>query len=49
VALTRAGKAVLPTPEMTIEPGDVLHLSATFEGIEAVRRQLAQSRQPKEA
>jgi len=49
VALTRAGKAVLPAPDMTVKTGDVLHLSATFEGIEALRRQLAQSRQAKEA
>jgi trk system potassium uptake protein TrkA len=49
VALTRAGKAVLPTLEMTVETGDVLHLSATFEGIEALRRELAESRQAKEA
>ena len=49
MALTRAGKAVLPTPDMTIETGDVLHLSATFEGIEALRQQLAISRQTKEA
>lgn len=49
VALTRAGKAVLPAPDTTVETGDVLHLSATFEGIEAVRRQLALSRQTKEA
>jgi trk system potassium uptake protein TrkA len=45
VALTRAGKATLPAPDTTVETGDVLHLSATFEGIEVVRRQLALSRQ----
>jgi trk system potassium uptake protein len=49
VALTRAGTAALPAPDATVEAGDVLHLSATFEGIEALRQQLAQSRQPKEA
>jgi trk system potassium uptake protein TrkA len=49
VALTRAGKAVLPTPDMTVGTGDVVHLSATFEGIEALRRELAESRQAKEA
>jgi trk system potassium uptake protein TrkA len=48
VALTRAGKAVLPTPDMAVEAGDVLHLSATFEGIEALRQELALSRQAKE-
>jgi trk system potassium uptake protein TrkA len=49
VALSRAGRATLPTPEMTVETGDVLHLSATFEGIEALRRELAESRKTKEA
>jgi trk system potassium uptake protein TrkA len=49
VALSRAGKAVLPSPDMTVETGDVLHLSATFEGIEALRRQLAESRKSPEA
>ncbi len=48
VALTRAGKAVLPEPEMTLEAGDVLDLSATFEGIETIRKQLALARQLKE-
>jgi trk system potassium uptake protein len=48
-AVTRAGKAALPTPDMALETGDVLHLSATFEGIEALRQELAQSRQTKEA
>jgi trk system potassium uptake protein TrkA len=41
VALTRAGKATLPTRDAHLEAGDLLHLSATFEGIEAMRRQLA--------
>jgi trk system potassium uptake protein TrkA len=49
VALTRAGKAILPGLDTTIKAGDVLHLSATFEGIEALRRQLALSGRPKEA
>ena len=41
IALTRAGKAVLPTSDTLVEDCDVLHLSATFEGIEALRRRLA--------
>jgi trk system potassium uptake protein len=49
VALTRAGEAVLPPLDMTVEAGDVLHLSATFEGIETLRRQLSLSRRTKEA
>ncbi len=40
IALTRAGKAVLPAADTVVEECDVLHLSATFEGIEALRRQL---------
>lgn len=37
VSLTRAGRAVLPSPAMKIEEGDVIHISATLEGIEALR------------
>lgn len=40
VALTRAGKAMLPTPDTKLEAGDVLHVSATFEGVEMLRKQL---------
>jgi trk system potassium uptake protein TrkA len=40
-ALTRAGRAVLPTAEDRVEAGDVVLLSATLEGIEAFRRRLA--------
>ena len=46
VAVTRAGKAMMPAADTALQTGDILHLSATFEGIEALRRQLAQ---PKEA
>ena len=45
IALTRAGKAVLPTADTVVEECDVLHLSATFEGIEALRHQLAASKE----
>lgn len=37
VALTRTGRAMLPKAETTLETGDVLNVSATFGGIEAVR------------
>jgi trk system potassium uptake protein TrkA len=37
VSLTRAGRAMLPSPEMRLEEGDVLHFGATLEGIEAFR------------
>lgn len=40
VALTRAGRAVLPDPAARFEDGDVLHVSATFEGIESLRARL---------
>ncbi len=40
VALTRAGRAMLPSREVRLEGGDVLHLSATLEGIEALRHRL---------
>lgn len=40
VSLSRGGKAVLPEPEMKIQEDDVLHLSSTLDGIEAVRSRL---------
>jgi trk system potassium uptake protein len=45
IALTHAGKAVLPAADMLIEECDILHLSATFEGIEALRHRLAASKE----
>ncbi len=42
-AVTRAGQSMLPTPEMVLEPGDVLHVSATPEGMVRLRR-LAETR-----
>jgi trk system potassium uptake protein len=45
IALTRAGKAVLPTADILIEDSDVLHISATFAGIEALRQRLAASKE----
>ena len=33
VSLTRAGKAVIPSPDMILRAGDILHVSATFSGI----------------
>jgi trk system potassium uptake protein TrkA len=45
VALTRAGRAMLPTGETRLEAGDVIHVSATLEGIEALR---AWFKRPKE-
>jgi len=42
VALTRAGRATLPTGDTGLETGDVLHLSATHEGFEALCQRLDQ-------
>jgi trk system potassium uptake protein TrkA len=40
VALTRAGKASLPPADVILEQGDILHVSATLEGIEKLRLRL---------
>lgn len=40
VALTRAGRAILPTADSRLAAGDVLLLSATLEGIEALRSRI---------
>jgi trk system potassium uptake protein TrkA len=40
VALTRAGQAMLPDYDTPLEECDVIHVSATFEGIETLRRRL---------
>jgi trk system potassium uptake protein TrkA len=40
VALTRAGRAILPDRELWLEAGDIVHVSATPEGMDALRRRL---------
>jgi trk system potassium uptake protein TrkA len=40
VALARAGCAILPTSETKLESGDILNVSATFEGIKSLRARL---------
>ena len=40
VALTRAGRAMLPNRDVLLEEGDVVHLSATAEGIRALCQRL---------
>jgi len=40
VSVTRAGRAVLPSPNMVLETGDVLHISATLEGVDALRKRM---------
>jgi trk system potassium uptake protein TrkA len=46
VSLTRAGKAVLPTPTTVLEEGDMMHVSATLEGATELQAQL-QKAEPK--
>jgi trk system potassium uptake protein TrkA len=45
VALTRAGRAILPSDEMLLEAGDVVLLSATADGIEVLRQQLSSAQE----
>ncbi len=40
VSVTRAGRATLPSPNMVMETGDVLHVSATLEGVETLRNRM---------
>lgn len=40
VAVTRAGRAVLPTADTRLAAGDVVHVSATMHGIGAVRQRM---------
>ena len=40
VSITRAGRASLPKGEMTVQEGDVLHVSATLDGVEALRKRI---------
>jgi trk system potassium uptake protein TrkA len=37
VALTRAGRALLPNAETVLQAGDILNVSATFAGVKALR------------
>jgi len=41
VSLTHAGRAKLPSPETRLEVGDVVHLSATLDGIQDLRKRLS--------
>jgi trk system potassium uptake protein TrkA len=40
VAVTRAGRAALPGPDVVLAAGDMVHVSASLPGIEALRRRL---------
>ncbi len=44
-ALTRAGRAELPTPHSTLTSGDVLTVSATLDGVKALRAKLQEGRE----
>lgn len=43
VALTRAGRAMLPSGQTVLEKEDIVYVSATLEGIERLRQQLSSS------
>lgn len=44
-ALTRAGRAELPSPDTTLRTGDVLTVSATLEGVKALREKLQEAKE----
>jgi trk system potassium uptake protein TrkA len=46
IALTRAGKAVIPAPTTVMKKDDIVHFSATLDGIEAMRQRI--TRRPEE-
>ena len=45
VALTRAGRALLPDSETVLQAGDMLNISATFVGVKALRSQMESGRE----
>jgi trk/ktr system potassium uptake protein len=47
VAFTRAGRSVLPSADIELAPCDILHVSATLPGIEAVRERAAATGGPR--
>ncbi|MFN8432451.1 MAG: TrkA family potassium uptake protein [Anaerolineales bacterium] len=44
-ALTRAGRAQLPSAEMKLQKGDILTVSATLEGVKALRAKLQEGKE----
>lgn len=44
-ALTRAGRAELPSPDTKLRSGDVLTVSATLEGVQALRAKLQEGQE----
>jgi len=47
VALSRAGQATLAGSDTLLREGDILHISATFEGVEAMRSRLHSAQEVK--
>lgn len=39
-AVTRAGRGILPTPDMTLQTGDVVHVSTSTAGMTPLRQQI---------
>lgn len=44
-ALTRAGRAELPTPNLKLKDGDLLTVSATLDGVKALRAKLQEAKE----
>ena len=44
-ALTRVGRAELPTPDMLLKSGDILTVSATLEGVKSLRARLQEGKE----
>lgn len=44
-ALTRAGRAELPTPTLKLQKGDILTVSATLEGVKSLRTKLQEGKE----
>ena len=44
-ALTRSGRAELPAPATTLQKGDILTVSATLEGVKALRMKLQEGKE----
>jgi trk system potassium uptake protein len=44
VSLTHAGRAVLPHADTVLESGDVVHVSATLEGVAALRKHVMEGK-----
>lgn len=44
VSITRAGRAMLPSAQIKIEEGDIIHVSATLGGVEALRNHMNMSK-----